>query len=800
MNRTSRIAIPFIIALIFLPLLYPSSSLPVAPRGIMVQPLETIRTEEDIDVLVNMCESYQITNIFLMVKQDTGPESGLVYYNSSTIPRVSDFDILSRTLEKAHNKNIKVYAWLPLLYDKWAAESGFHIEGNWVSPLHSVSYYSDLVKEMSLYRADGILFDYLRFPDDFAASEQLKADFGQKFGYNMNAVELSLEKERGTLLWSQWISYRSEVLSQFLEAIMPEAVPVGVTVTSQDLEHVDSDARFLTLVDFVAVHVEEDPAFLINKVTLSTEADIYAVLPDNYVSEVRRLMSEISFADLLIFSSDTWDESAFKRIKKAETRFTDVRTTTLSFIDFYNNAYSMEKWKSYEVNTAILPSGHVFWTYFKYEPYKEKWSAYTEKYNRDYVDEMLSETREVGLFAVLRLSIQSEEYVTKYKEAASITYQWGVMRNRICLTELTTEPYKTEFFEMARYLALNYEAEALLIGDISYLEDCFCSDCLESYIAFMAEKGVAVEDWPRTDGEIDIYDGTVREWKTSQITQVLYELKEYLRDSNKELWVEVPVSEELEYASSEYGLYLPDLELVADRIVLTDMDMTAPPRVEIVVKSLPTVRKYVLSFPVTSEEPPTRQYLLDSLKTAHEQGANSVGVYPQSALTDSLWGAFYIAYAYRLALTDDTLMELYRNGEYGDVIATYDMLVEEKKEEEGQVRENARQNIKEAERTYSNVLSTLEEARQVDLSVATFEVDIRQSLESLSEAEHLFMEGDYKSAEEGGKAVIIEFSTLDGKINNLVREERLKRISAGVLILVVFLLIMMYVRFKMRKR
>ncbi len=796
----NRKAIPLLVILIFLLLPHPSSSpLALSPRGILVRPEKNIQTEEDIDTLISLCEKYQTSYIFLMVKQDTGAESGLVYYNSSKVPRISDFDILSRTLEKAHRKNIKVYAWIPLLYDKWAAEAGLSIEGNWISPLQSAPYYAAIVGEIAPYKVDGILFDYLRFSDDLAASEQLKQNFGQKFGYNMNSVELSLEKERNTQLWNQWITYREEILSQFLETIMPKTMPVGITITSDDLKR-NSESGPLAHVNFVALQVEGDPTSMINTVTLSTEAEIYVTLPNDYVSQVRQLMSESSYTELLIFNSDIWNESAFKRISKAEVPFTDVRMTTLPFIDFFNKKYDMKTWRIYEVNTVVFPAGHVFWTYFKYLPYREKWSLYTEKYGRDYVEEVISEAKEAGLYTVLSLNIQSEEYVTKYKDAASITYQWGVMRNRICLSELNGELYRSEFFEMARYLADYYEAEAVLITSISYLEDCFCTDCLKSYTDFMAERGITVEDWPRSDGEIDIYHQTVREWKTAQITHFLGDLREHLRDSNKELWVEVPVSANIEYMSSEYGLYLPEVEPIVDRVVLVNIDMKNPPRIGNVVKSLPG-SGYVLNFFIEAGKLPARTNLEDSLKIAYENGISSVGMYPSSSVTESLWSALYITYVYRLASTDTGLMEIYKMGDYGSVISAYFLLKEERKLEERQTRERARQNIQEAEKSYYKVLATLGEARRVDLNVAAFEVEIQKNLNLLSDAKNLFIEGDYESAEEKGKTTIIEFSTLDVRIDNMVRQEEIKRVSSGVLIVVVFLLIMMYVRFTMgRKR
>jgi hypothetical protein len=789
-----------LIILVFSLLPHPSTPQESVSEGILVHPQERIETEADIDNLINLCETYEITHIFLMVKQDTGPESGLLYYNSAYTPPASDFDILHSTLEKAHQKNIKVYAWLPLLYDRWASEQGLGLRAGeyWISPLKAVSYFSTMVNEIQSYKVDGILFDYLWFPDDFAASEQLKSNFGEKFGYNVRTIDLSLEKERNTPLWHDWISYRNEVLADFLKDIMPEDIPVGVMVIPEDI--LDSESEYVppTLASFVTVQVDGDPTPLINKLTLLTKADVYVTISNDYVSDVRQQIFESTFADMLIFSSETWDESAFKRIKKAEVPFTDIRMTRLPFIDYYNNNYDMRNWKIYEINTVVIPSGHLFSTYFKFTPYKEKWSLYTEKFDRDYVEEMTQEARETGLYAVLQLDIQSEEYVVKYPEAASITFKWEANRKRVCLTEISGEVYKKELFEMAKFLADNYEAEALLITNISYLEDCFCIDCLESYIDFMAEKGVSVEDWPRTNGEIDIYNQTVGEWKTHVITQFLGDLREHLRNSNKELWVDVPVSANLEYSSSEYGLYLPRVEEIVDRIVLTSSDITNPPRTGRIARSL--TPRYILSFYIDPGNMPARAYVLDSLKIAYENQIDSVGINPHSAMTDSLWGAFYIAYAYRLALTSETLMDIYNQSNYEGVISTYFLMAKERKEEERQNRENARQSIQEAEKSYSNVLNSLEEAKQIDLDITSFEVTIEKNLTSLSDAKNLFVQGTYLQAERKGETVAIEFSTLAVHIEKMVGQERINRVTSGILIVVVFLLIMMYVRFTMRKR
>ncbi|MBU7032303.1 MAG: hypothetical protein HXS53_07210, partial [Theionarchaea archaeon] len=631
----------------------PSSSLQVTPsRSILVRPETTIQTEEDVDNLISFCEKYRISNIFLLVKQDSGPDSGLVYYNSMRIPNASQFDVLFRVIDKAHERNIKVYAWLPLLYDKRASQAGLGTGGDWISPYKATSYYASIVNEVVTYYVDGILFDYVQFPDEFTASEELKTAFGEKYGYNMSIVDLKLEKERNTALWTRWLAYRTQVLSTFMTNIIPKTVPSGLMASPEIIENLGSDSPIFSSMKFVAARVDEDPTSLINRLTLFTRAEAFVILSNEYVRDVRQLISESIYADTIIFESSTWDESDFKRIKKAEIPFTDVQMTRLPFIDFFNNAYDMEKWRSHEINTVILPAGRVFWTYFKYEPFKEKWSLYTEKYGRDFVAEMISQTQKNGMYAILELDIQSEEYVNRYKDAASITYQWGSLRKRVCLSELNSDPYKTEFLDMAQYLANNYEAEAILLSNIAYYEDCFCDVCLKSYIAFMTEQGIIVEDWPRVNGEINILDRSVGNWKTAELSAFLKDVRESLRESNKELWVEIPVSSDLEYSSSEYGLNLPVIEPIVDGIVFTNIDIQNPPRVGVVAKAMNSYNS-IFHFYINSSPSPAREYIVDSLKLTYSNDIGSTGVYPHWAMTDNLWGAFYIAYSYKLAITHE---------------------------------------------------------------------------------------------------------------------------------------------------
>lgn len=779
-------------------------------NGILVYPQEAIQTVEDVDAIITSCNEYGISTIFLKVKQDTGPESGVIYFDNSRAPRKSNFDILDEITEKA-GTDIDVYAWLPVLYDGNLASRNMRIKDNWICPLKAQSFYEEVVRNLTNYKIKGIIFDYLQFPDDISASEQMIDDFGIKYNKDMSKVFLQTEKEQNSKLWQQWTQYREEVLLTFLNNIIPDSNKknMGIFVRSEDIEEYSESSLNTThgsrpllfdAVDFVAAPADKDPVSQANKLSLLTESDICLVIPNHYISEVRTLLRKSTYADFLLFDSQIWTKSEFQRIRKAKNPLSDIRMTEMSFINFFNGEYDMESWTTSEANTAVFPAGHAFSTYFKFQPYQEKWSHYIQKYNRDYVQEMISQADEAALYAVLELDVQSEEFVIRNKDAASVTYQWGTNRKRICLTELTSDPYKTEFFQTASFLAENYDSEAILITNIAYLEDCFCTKCLESYIDFMAQRGVPVEDWPRRDGEIDIYDQTVREWKTAQITTFLEDLRENLRGSNKELWVKVPVSSNLEYTSSEYGLNLSELESIVDRVVLINITIETPGRIQYIVNSLPTPSMYILNFFVPYNEAPARTYLVDSLRKAYDADVESVGIYPQSVLNVNLWAAFYNTYAYKLAMGNDYLKDLYEQEKFNKIIEDYPSIVAEKKEEEKQHRNDALKSIREAERTQRRMYPALQEAKQMDLNIDTMETEKEENDKLLSEAKNLFIEEEYQQAEQKGKTAAVEFSILHAKLENRLYKEWIKRITAGVIIIVVFLFVMMYVRFIMHRR
>lgn len=812
MHAMKRIGV-LLLALVFFLLPYPSVSIGETPsKGILVCPQEAIQTSQDVDTIVKLCKEYRINTIFLKVKQDTGPDSGLVYFDYSGISRKSGFDVLREITTKIKDdKDIttEIYAWVPVLYDSRLAAREMSVKDSWICPMKAQSFYKELIKSITGYGIQGILFDYLHFPDDISASAEMLTDFGEKHDINMNTINLQTEKEQNSTLWKDWIQYRQQTLVEFLNNIAPESVKelegtekklkIGIFLRSQNFQNLSKSALFDTA-DFVAAPADEDPVSQVNQLNLLTESAVYIVIPNHYISEVRTLLPQSTYADFLIFDSNSWGESDFQRIQKAEIPLSEIRMSEITFIDFFNDKYDMNMWGTSAANAAVLPAGNAFSTYFKLEPHQEQWSHYIQKYDRDYVQEMIFEADDAGLHAVLELNVQSEEYVIRHKDTASVTYQWSTDRKRVCLTELISDPYRTEFFETAVFLAETYDAEAILITNIGYLEDCFCSRCLESYIDFMAQENIPVEDWPRKDGEIDIYNNTIREWKTAHIIAFLRDLREEVRGSNKELWVKVPVSSNLEYASSEYGLHLPELEPIVDKIVLVNITIETPSRMEYIVNGLPTSSMYILYFFVPFSEAPARAYLVDSLEAAYNAGIESVGIYPHSTLNVNLWAAFYKGYTFKLALDNEDLMELYNAGEYNTIIDLHSSMMAVKKEEQQQNRDNALESIKQAQLIHKRIPPVLEEAKQLGLDMSTFEGEIQENENVLSEAETLFIEEEYQQAEQKGKRATIEFSTLHAKIENQLYKEWIKRITAGVITLVVFLLVMMYVRFTMHRR
>lgn len=205
-------------------------------------------------------ESLSIANVTDVYVQVYG--SGYAFFKSKIAPlRYRDFDPLETFIEKAHSRNIRIHAWINLLYmwdRKDLTEENSHIlnrypssvvvddknvslldysfekvksrniEGFFVSPASEIvkDYLLFLIDEILVnYNVDGIHLDYARFPGkEFIYDVFIRSDFIEKFFVDPFSLDSDRTKElfglKGNgILKSEWAIFPKEELNILIKEI-----------------------------------------------------------------------------------------------------------------------------------------------------------------------------------------------------------------------------------------------------------------------------------------------------------------------------------------------------------------------------------------------------------------------------------------------------------------------------------------------------------------------------------------------------------------------------------------------------
>ncbi|HAF06922.1 MAG: hypothetical protein XD76_1712 [candidate division TA06 bacterium 32_111] len=225
-------------------------------KGVWVTRWE-LYSPEKIESIVDSLSIANVTDAYVQVYG-----SGFAFFNSEIAPvRYKDFDPLEIFIEKAHSKNIKVHAWINLLYmwdrremvddqkhilkryptsvlvdDKNISLLDYslemikerNIEGFYVSPSSDIvkDYILFLIDEVLLnYNVDGIHLDYSRFPGkEFVYDIFLRSNFIQKFLVDPfeirseNSFKLFGEKGVNALL-NEWQNFPKDELKSLIKDI-----------------------------------------------------------------------------------------------------------------------------------------------------------------------------------------------------------------------------------------------------------------------------------------------------------------------------------------------------------------------------------------------------------------------------------------------------------------------------------------------------------------------------------------------------------------------------------------------------
>ena len=225
-------------------------------KGVWVTRWE-LYSPEKIESIVDSLSIANVTDAYVQIYG-----SGYAFFNSKIAPvKYKDFDPLEIFIQKAHSKNIKVHAWVNLLYmwdrremvdddkhilkryptsvlvdDKNISLLDYslemikerNIEGFYVSPSSDIvkDYILFLIDEVLFnYNIDGIHLDYSRFPGrEFVYDIFLRSNFIQKFLVDPfeikseNSLKIFGEKGVNALL-NEWQNFPKEELKSLIKEI-----------------------------------------------------------------------------------------------------------------------------------------------------------------------------------------------------------------------------------------------------------------------------------------------------------------------------------------------------------------------------------------------------------------------------------------------------------------------------------------------------------------------------------------------------------------------------------------------------
>ena len=249
---------------------------------INVRTVQNLHNHEEVVSFLNMAARYNVDVINLAVKQDEDDEvpSGVVFYASEIAPRApgyETFDVLRDVIKEAHQRGIKVRAWVPqfhdqvaaLKYPEWQMQayngtdilpfSGAKGTEYFVNPLslEVQSYQRSIVEEIARnYDVDGIVLDWLRFDDyNMDMGSGTREKFLNAFGYDPISIDFSTDNEQRT----QWNTWRSAQIGTYVQSVrqavneIKPGLDLGVYILSPEFSEVGQDAaQFSEHVSFLS--------------------------------------------------------------------------------------------------------------------------------------------------------------------------------------------------------------------------------------------------------------------------------------------------------------------------------------------------------------------------------------------------------------------------------------------------------------------------------------------------------------------------------------------------------------------
>jgi hypothetical protein len=242
----------------------------------------------------------------------------------------------------------------------------------------------------------------------------------------------------------------------------------------------------------------------------------------------------------------------------------DLRVVSVGFEDVADADAELERIAAEldraGANAVAITAGRIDWTTFPWPGREDRWSAQVRESGRDAI---------AALGAGRHVSAVVDTFAPRLLEAlpelAAHDLYGQPSELQGSLTALTDGSIGDDLVAMIDHVAGTYDVDSIDLTELHYDIVGFGDEDKADYLPWSGRS-----DWPRlADGQIDLHDASLGEWKSTRVAQFVARAAEAAHRHGAELYVDVRVSwDDLSRNAAEHGQSYDLLLEHADRLVV----------------------------------------------------------------------------------------------------------------------------------------------------------------------------------------------------------------------------------------
>lgn len=748
--------------------------------AIEILPSFSIATPDDVTRLVDMAHNNNVDTIYLHVKRGMGtnPSPGVVFYNSRIAPTFYNFDVLSLMVEEASQKNIKVYAVVPVFYDLVASNRGFASEGpnseGWVCPQTGFDYARSIIEEITRsYNVDGIVLEYFGYANDLncQCSDCLK-EFGRINGISTEGLDLELEKQNNSDLWTKWNIYRADELTKRFGVLSHDIrdnkkMKLGIIIPPTTYRGYFENTNFGIdvkkigdYIDFLIYRRQGLPLEYVSDATngysLQYQGDIFVTVENRDIGLLNIVYSNSGFTSgLIYFQREPWTLQSFSRISKSRAGVANIEAIRIDPREYLNIDLESKIpiWKDNNINTVLISGGRPHWINFRWPGLEEDYSSLVQLTDEDPLEAMINELKREGFKVAVSFSLNSPEYIQKNPASAALDYAYSRSTSKVSIVDISQGDYGKYYIDAVEYIINNYDIDAILVTNGDYYEYSFGSRSEAAYIDYMSSRGVVISEWPKRDLRVDIDNTTIINWKNYEMEKFYSALKNRIVNYDVEFWISAKTDENDIYSlSRKYGQDLNMLNRYATRVLVSspltgDIANKNKNLANILRDSgIPHILEVQLQKTAVTVVSP--EEFESIVKNSIDGGTKNTLVSSNHLINQDMWNSILKMSLYKeIADLDDIhLMNFYNQGRYEILKQRLDEIKNIRTEEITNLRNQSRSKIRNLDRLVNTIESKISIAENIEFEEPQVFERLEFGLREYNIARNSFIEGRYREA------------------------------------------------------